>query len=282
LWGIGASDDGRAWLADLPRLVERCVERWSLTVGEPFPGAQVSLVLPGTAVDGADVVLKIPWPHRESEHEAEALETWDGNGAVMLLDHDPETHAMLLERCVPGSQLSTLGGEVALDVLIGLLPRLWISAGDPFGTLAEEAAWWHQNLEEWSERAGHPLSAELLDAALGALREMPASQGEQVLLHQDLHPDNVLEAAREPWLVIDPKPLVGEREFSLAPIVRAPELGHDERSLRRRLDRLTEELGLDRERVRLWAMVQTVAWAIDTGEADPGQVQTGEWLLTAG
>lgn len=171
---------------------------------------------------------------------------------------------------------------MALDVLIGLLPRLWVSAGAPFGTLAEEAAWWHQNLEEWSERAGHPLSAELLDAALGALRELPASQGEQVLLHQDLHPDNVLEAAREPWLVIDPKPLVGEREFSLAPIVRASELGHDERSLRRRLDRLTGDLGLDRERARLWAMAQTVAWAIDTGEADPGQVQTAEWLLAAG
>jgi streptomycin 6-kinase len=108
---MGASDDGRAWLADLPRLVERCLERWSLSLGELFPGAQVSLVLPGTIVDGADVVLKIQWPHRESEHEAEALKTWDGRGAVMLLDHDPEAHALLLERCDPGSYLSTLGGQ---------------------------------------------------------------------------------------------------------------------------------------------------------------------------
>lgn len=48
----------------------------------------------------------------------------------------------------------------------------------------------------------------------------------QVLLHQDLHADNVLRAGREPWLVIDPKPLTGEREFGVAPIVRSFELGH--------------------------------------------------------
>jgi streptomycin 6-kinase len=81
--------------------------------------------------------------------------------------------------------------------------------------------------------------------------------------------------------VIDPKPLVGEREFSVAPIVRAYELEHSVESVRRRLDRLTAELGLDRERARLWAIAQTVAWAIDTGEADPWHVQTAEWLLAS-
>ena len=250
-------------------------------MGEPFAGAQVALVLPATTADNLDVVLKIQWPHRESEHEAEALEIWTGNGAVMLLDSDPEVHAMLLERCMPGSHLSTLDGNEALDVLIDLLPRLWVSGDAPIRTLTEEAAWWHENLEEWSQRAGHPFSQQLLDAALEALRELPASQGDQVLLHQDLHPDNVLAATREPWLAIDPKPLVGEREFSIAPIVRAYELDHTERSVRQRLDRLTAELSLDRERARSWAMAQTVAWAVDGGEADPWHVQTAEWLLAS-
>jgi len=80
------------------------------------------------------------------------------------------------------------------------------------------------------------------------LRELPASQGEQVLLHQDLHTDNVLAAQREAWLVIDPKPLVGERELSVAPIVRDYVLGHSREGVVHRLDRLCEELELDRER----------------------------------
>ncbi len=250
-------------------------------MGEPFEGAQVALVLPATTADEMDVVLKIQWPHRESEHEAEALTAWKGNGAVILLDHDADAHAMLLERCLPGSHLSTLDGDEALDVLIGLLPRLWVPVEAPIGTLSEEADWWQENLEEWSERAGHPFSEPLFRTALEALRELPASQGEQLLLHQDLHPDNVLAATREPWLVIDPKPLVGEREFSVAPIVRAHELDHSEKRVRDRLARLTAELGLDRERARLWAIAQTVAWAIDTGEADPWHVQIAEWLLAS-
>ena len=87
-------------------------------------------------------MLKVQQPHRESEHEAAALELWDGDGAIRLLDSEPDEHALLLERCVPGTPLSSVGGEAALDVFVELLPRLWKPAGAPFGTLAAEAAWW--------------------------------------------------------------------------------------------------------------------------------------------
>ena len=72
---------------------------------------------------------------------------------------------------------------------------------------------------------------------------LPGTQGEQVLVNQDLHGDNVLSAQREPWLLIDPKPLLAEREFSLVPIIRSAELGHSRKQVLRRLDRLTAELG---------------------------------------
>jgi streptomycin 6-kinase len=89
----------------------------------------------------------------------------------------------------------------------------------------------------------------------------------------------VLRAEREPWLVIDPKPLAGERELGVAPIVRACELGHDEASVRHRLDRLCRELDLDRERARRWALAQTLAWAFDdSGRVLPRHVETARWL----
>ena len=228
-----------------------------------------------------EAVLKIQWPHRESEHEAAALELWNGNGVVRLLARDEERHALLLERCWPGTPVGRRGSEAALDVLIGLLPRLWKPAGRPFRTLAEEASWWVSYLPEQWERDGQPYERVLLDAALAALEELAPTQGEQVLVHQDLHGDNVLAAEREPWLAIDPKPLVGEREFSLASIIRSPELGHSERALRHRLDRLTSELGLDRDRARKWALGQTIAW---TSSSDVGatHVEIARWLLQAG
>ena len=117
-----------------------------------------------------------------------------------------------------------------------------------------------------------------LDGALGELaRELAATQGELVLCHQDLHGENVVAAEREPWLVIDPKPLAAEREFAVAPIVRSFELGHSREAALGRLDRLCGELGLDRERARLWTIVQTTAWS-GGGDYVAQHMETVEWL----
>jgi streptomycin 6-kinase len=277
-WAQG-TEEGRAWLARLPLLVEECAERWSLRVGEPFPYAYASLALPATLPDGVAAVLKLCYPDRESEHEADALARWGGEGAVRLLAHDRPRRALLLERAVPGTPLSDLEPDAALDVLAGLLPRLWTPAGPPFRPLAEEAAWWSESLPAQWERAGRPFERPLLDAGLAALRELAPTQGEQVLLHQDLHAWNVLRAEREPWLAIDPKPLAGEREFGLAPIVRGAELGGSARDVLHRLDRLSSELGLDRERARGWALGQTLAWA--GGEAAARHIETARVLARA-
>jgi streptomycin 6-kinase len=253
-----------------------------LTLGEPFEDGFASVVVQAAmTAGGEDAVLKVQDPHRESEHEAAALELWDGDGAIRLIAHDPERHALLLERCVPGTPLSSADRDEALGVFVELLPRLWKPAGPPFRPLAEEAAWWAENLPAEWEANGRPCERRLLDAALAALHDLAPTQGEQVLLHQDLHGDNVLAAQREPWLVIDPKPLAGEREFGLAPIVRSFELGHSKRDVLRRLDTLSFELGLDRERARGWAIGQTLAWAFGSTYHET-HIETARWLAEAG
>ena len=242
------------WRLEAPRIADEVAEEWGLRLGDAYPPGAAGHVVRAELPDGSPAALKLFWPHREAEQEADALERWDGDGAVRLLDRDDERHAMLLERCEPGTFLSSASNS--LDVLIELLPRLWKNA-DGFLTLAEE-------VEHWA-----------LDGEVGALaRELASTQGELVLVHQDLHGENVLAAQREPWLVIDPKPLAAEREFSVAPIVRSPELGHSKRETVERLDRLCAELGLDRDRARGWTIVQTTAWA--EGAAHPAR--TVEWL----
>jgi streptomycin 6-kinase len=111
---------------------------------------------------------------------------------------------------------------------------------------------------------------------LEAIEDLAPTQPERVLVHQDLHGDNVIAAAREPWLVIDPKPLVGERAFALAPVIRSYEFGHSPEQVIHRLDTLSERLGVDRERARRWAIAQTVAWCDDQRHAD-----AAGWLLEA-
>jgi streptomycin 6-kinase len=277
LEAIGSEESGHAWLAVLPRLVAEVAEQWHLDIGEPFLDASASLTLRAAHRHGNPVVLKLQFPHREAEHEAAALMAWEGGGAVRLLAHDLERHALLLERCWPGTPLYELDQDAALDVLIGLLPRLWRPAEAPFTSLAEEAAHWSQTLPRLWQQAGRPFERELIDAAVAVLGELTSSQGEQVLLHQDLHTGNVLRAEREPWLAIDPKPLHGEREFGLAPIVRGAELGHSRKHVLHRLARLSAELGLDRQRACGWAFAQTLAWSIDT-TVWKEMIEVARWL----
>jgi len=249
--------------------LDECIAQWDLRLGEPYPPGAAGHAVRAELPDGTPAVLKVSTPHREAEQEADALERWDGDGAVRLLARDDERHALLLERCEPGTFLSESAN--ALDVLIGLLPRLWKSP-DGFHTLADEAACWAEHLpRECSDPS-------LLEPALHYIRELAPTQGEQVLVHQDLHGENVLAAQREPWLVIDPKPLAAEREFAAASIVRSFELGHSKRDVVYRLDRLCAELELDRDRALGWTVVQTVAWSGGSDYVDQ-HIETVRWLL---
>jgi streptomycin 6-kinase len=254
----------------------------------------VSLVAPVLTSSGERAALKLQWPHRESEHEAAALAEWAGRGAVRLLDHDPELHALVLERCEPGTPLSRAAGlDEAIDAMVDIVGKLSVPTTDAaFTTLADEAASWHGSIEREWEQAGRPFERELLDHVLELLERLPATQGEQVLVHQDLHADNVLRAERG-WLAIDPKPLVGEAAFSLAGFLRSFDFWrpgeleptafggtYDAVSVRRRLDETSARLDLDRSRVRDWAIAQLISWCFDSSFRDL-HVQTARWLRDA-
>jgi streptomycin 6-kinase len=272
---------GRRWLSELPACVERCTRKWKLLLDQPYPQSFVSVVFPARRPNGSAAVLKIQYPHEESENEPEALRLWNGNGAVKLFDYDAQDHALLMERCFPGEHLSNTGSQEALNVFADLLPRLWIPAGATFKSLAEEASDWLVRLPAEFNAAGKPFESALLDAALAAIAELRSNQGEQVLLNQDLHGDNVLRAQRQPWLCIDPKPLVGERELSVAPIIRGYEFGHSRDDVLHRLNWLSSELNLDRERARLWALAQTLAWGFEGTAVYDKHVETARWLMQA-
>lgn len=238
------------WIAALPDLVAACVEQWSLALEEPFDTPH-SLVIPA-----GDVVLKLNAPsHDEAENEADALAAWGGEGAVTLLNRDDERRAFLIERCRPGTELWHADVDQTV-VVAALLPRLQIEVGDehPFALLAEEADRWADEVPSRYAEADEPFERVLLDAAVDVYRSV--DRRARLLVNQDLHGGNILAAEREPWLVIDPKPLVGERELEASGLLRnAADVSHW-------LDALAE-IGFDRERARGWGVAHNLAWAWD-------------------
>ena len=243
---------GPDWLVELPRLIEECVRRWSLELEEPIDTGH-SFVAPA-----GDAFLKINLPDEESEHDAEALARWNGRGAARLLARDDARRALLVERLRPGTQLWSLPDEEATEIAAGVLEQLWIPSGEPFRRLEDAAAEWIEFLPAHWESIGRTYERRLLDEALDFLREAGPTQRESVLMHQDFHGGNVLLSHRG-WLAIDAKPMVGEREFDVASLIR-DRRPTNARAMLKRLDYLVERLGLDRERARGWGIAHALAW----------------------
>lgn len=271
----GSSPRGRAWLAALPALVRDLVDRWSLRPDGPVRNGMAGLVLPVVRPDGTPAVLKAQPVTEESAGTALGLRTWNGDGAVRLLDHDPATGGLLLERLDAARPLSAVPDDTeALGILADLLARLTAvpapaglrALADVASAMVAQAPGAVPELRREEDRA-------LVRACAAAVAELLDSPGDR-LLHWDLHYDNVLAADREPWLAIDPEPLAGDPGFDLLPAltnrweeVRAR--GDVPRAVLRRFDLLTERLGLDRSRAAGWTLgrvLQDALWQVEDGD----------------
>jgi streptomycin 6-kinase len=256
----------------LPAIIEQFAARWSLALEPRFEiGGSASWVAPARTRTGERVVLKLGWTHEEALHEADGLRLWDGKGTVRLIDScvDGPTSALLLEICDPGIALSRAMAEKDRDLVIaGLLQRLWIEPpiGHPFRPLALMCDQWATSFEldngKAIARGEEQIDPGLARAGIELFRQLPLTADRSVLLLTDLHHDNVLSARREPWLVIDPKPYLGDPAYdTLQHMLNFPgRLAADPRGL---ADRMAGLLGLDPGRVRLWLFARCVQESVE-------------------
>jgi len=273
---------GVAWLESLPRLADECAEHWSLRLGEPFGQGHVSLTVPVALSDGGQAVLKLNFPEEESASEADALIHWRGEGAVRLLELDRERNALLIERADPGTSLWEVGDdEEAILIAASVMARLWLRPppdGHRFRLLAGEAERWTAQLRSDWEALGRPFEQRLVDAAAAAAGELAGSLAKLAVCHQDLEGSNVLKAQREPWLAIDPKPIVAEPAFDVASLLRDRRWSIDRAIIQRRLDLLAAELDLERDRMQGWGVVHALHWGVGSDKIEPDLVECARLL----
>lgn len=269
--GSWAGEPGQEWLASLPRLAAECAEQWSLALGEPYqPSGYTSLALRATRAGGTGCVLKLRCPDEWSQPEGAALRHYGGRAAVALLAGDAARDALLIERCSPGTPLLAEPDDVATRVVAETVRELWSppAEGHPFRLLADNAEPWAAGIA-----ASNVVEPRLRDETLELLAWLASSAPEDdVVLHCDLHPANVLRAERRRWLAIDPIPAVGDRAYDLAPVLRDRA---NSAVVSRRFDIVREITGLDPVRLRGWALVQSVegaAWSYDVGDVRSGDV----------
>jgi streptomycin 6-kinase len=273
---LAAEPSAATWLANLPALTADYLDRWQLHADGPAMHGVCALVVPVRRADGTPAVLKLTWPHEDAAYEDRALALWNGAGAVRLLAADPDAYVLLLERLHADRDLCRVPLDDALTCVADLLRRLNMPVDGPFIRVADRVPEWSAEFTAVLEQSSDGVPRRLLEAATAVAADLP-SAGPNVLLHTDLHYENVLAADREPWLAIDPKPMLGDAEYEVAPLLwnRWPEATGSKdlaRHLHRRADMVAAAAGLDRHLVAAWVVVRQTVNALDAlDDAD------GDW-----
>ena len=263
------------WLARLPRLVRDVADEWELTFdGEPMHGF-TSVVVPVRQPDGTLAALKVAYDgDEEGAHEALGLQHWNGNGTVRLFRADPRRRAMLLERLDADRTLDELRDLEACEVVAGFYERLHLPALSRLRRLSSYVDRWTDRLARLPADA--PVPRRLVEQAVTLGRSFVEDERtDAAMIHGDLHYQNVLAADREPWLVIDPKPMAGDPHYEVAPTLwnRWDEVvasGHVRDAVRRRFHTLVDAAGFEEDRARDWVVVRELhnaLWTIEDAVA---------------
>jgi streptomycin 6-kinase len=276
VWGAA----GERWLAGLPALRDEVSRAWGLRLGRPYP-LSYHWVAPATRADGTAAVLKLGVPG--ADHlpvEAATLACWGGAGAVRLLAYEPEWGALLLERADPGTQARELVPARDAEATAAILDvaRRLHSVPVPDGVLPDLETQGEAFAAHLRAYPGdHPLPRHLVERAARLFDELCASAPARVVLHGDLHHDNVLRAEREPWLAIDPHGVVGDPGYEAGSMMHNPDpdRGDDElvALVPARVEQVADAMGLPVERIVAWSFVKAVLSEVWTAE-DGGEVGT--------
>ena len=261
---------GELWLAQLPALLEQCEERWAITIGNPFP-LSYNYVTAARCRNGTDVVVKAGVPNPELTSEMQALQLYDGDGMVRLLDVDRSNGVMLLERVSPGIPLAAVNDDdeatiIAADMMQRL--RHPVPPKHQFRTVAGWSAGLKKLRQTFDGGTG-PLPKDPVERAEVIYATYLASPEGEVVLHGDFHHENVLSGTRSSWLIIDPKGLVGEPAYEVGAYLRNYLLDKPDpqSTLARRVDIFAEYLGFERDRMLNWGLAVNVLsawWSVES------------------
>lgn len=235
------NDSGRGFdLTAAKAEAESAARHWGRVLGQPFAMSSVSYV-----AAAGDAVIKVAWGgDDESLHEGDALALWGGEGAVRLIDRCGR--ALLLERVVPGTDLSELDDDQATACAVALALRLWRPACPPFRSVVPAVRDWIAHAERSGSESA-PLARELL----GSLD--PAADW---VVHGDFHHHNILRQ-NDSWLAIDPKPYLADREYDVPAFLWNPISNRmGDRELFDRRIAAFVAAGLDDFRIRAWTVIR--------------------------
>lgn len=270
-------EQGVAWSEALPGIITDFASRFEFIPEAPFSNLSYNFVLRAKLKDGKPAVLKSSFMKDELAQEVSVLRAYQGRGAINVINADEEGGVALLQAAAPGIPLSIIEDDArATDIFCEVFRHMHISAppGSQFPSMKQHFA----AIERYRERClqgsiASPLPENWVENAEECLAYLIATTSENLLLHGDLHHENILREGEERWVVIDPKGIIGDIHFdTIQYLLNYEDRGGDrEHVLRTRIAIMADRLGLDPRRIAMWGVARGVleaCWIIEEGGTD--------------
>ncbi len=268
-------EEGLQWISNLPSLVDELAVLWKLRDIKPVNNMTFHFVAKAKSEINTPVVLKIGIDKSTIENEMQALKIFNGQSAVKFIDYCNKYNAMLLQQAVPGSSLKSIYPKQCQFVMneyvktVNLLHKPILPTNHSFPHVSE----WLASIDKVKSNL---IPINILEKALSLKNYLLKTSKNEFLLHGDLHHDNVLQNENE-WIVIDPKGIIGEKEFEYAAFdfIHITELHKFDLQdvFQKRIKLLSDKANLDFQRLSNWIFVRFIlsaAWSIEDKD-DPNR-----------
>ncbi|MBN8595904.1 MAG: phosphotransferase [Anaerolineae bacterium] len=250
------------------------LQAWSLTDAHLLTTTATSSIYT-VQHQGETVVLKLLNEVGAADEGggAVALDYWQGQGAVRLLQQD--AHAHLLEYA-EGADLAKRvrqgNDSEATRMIAGVLNQLH-SASSPLPTAGlKPLSLWFRSLFRRAQQEHTEELAALFQQGAAVAEKLLADPREVRVLHGDIHHENIRHKAGRGWLAFDPKGLIGERTYDAANTLcnppGMPELVLNENRLRSQAALLAREARLDEGRLLAYTFAYaclSASWSMEDG-----------------
>lgn len=260
---------GTEWITNLPALINALENYWNLTEITPVPNMTFNYVAKAILNTNEPVILKISYDKKSVINEKQALTDLGHHGSIRLIGYNELYNALLLQQAIPGITLKSLYRDqydYVMDSYIETMHRLH-HQHLPKKSNYPHVSDWLNVLEQPNLKQIPPV---LLNKAIELKNKLLSSSKPLILLHGDLHHDNVLKHGNK-WLAIDPKGVIGEAEFEIAAFdfMYVNELTTStnvKNLISKRVELLAHKSGLDAQRIKDWVLVRLIlmaAWFIE-------------------
>ena len=269
------------------RVVEKYIAQWELSEVTFQQSLSVnSLIFYAFSKRYGKVILKIliNSEFAEDTKEIMSLLQFQGENFCKLYEYSLEDKVYIMERIIPADTLYESACREERIKIAGAIFKVLHKPDLPDSTFPTYTEWFEAGKEGTKNRKDCEDLRQYLESAESMLKEICRKFPRKVLLHGDLHHENILKNENGSYTVIDPKGVVGDPVFDLSRFIldefRDDLVSEPKDVVIDFVKKLGDSVGIPCEILLRCLYIETVIWLFREELANGESLEESQQLIT--